>query len=245
MKKVFLPVILVILVFSSTGIHAEEKKEEKRWKDEAELSFVSTNGNSETTTLSAKNLLFYKFSDKLNGEWKITALKSEDDSETTAERYSTGLKLSYLFTQRIYGAVAGGWLQDEFAGFDARYYIGPLIGYKFLAGPKHFLTGEAGANYAREEYTDDNDKDFLEGRAFGRYEYVFTKKTKFSQSMEYLYDFDDTDNYKVNSETALITALAGNFALKTSYEVRYQNRPIPEDLDETDTILTVALVVNF
>jgi putative salt-induced outer membrane protein YdiY len=43
----------------------------------------------------------------------------------------------------------------------------------------------------------------------------------------------------------LITALAGNFALKTSYEVRYQNRPIPEDLDETDTILTVALVVNF
>jgi putative salt-induced outer membrane protein YdiY len=245
MKKIFLLTIFIVLLFAGPGVQAQEKEGEKRWKDEAELSFVSTNGNSETTTLSGKNLLLYNFTDKLSGEWKIAALKSEDDNETTAERYSTDLKFSYLFSERMYGGAVGGWLKDEFAGFDARYYIGPLLGYKFLVGPKHLLSGEVGINYAKEEYTDDTDSDFLEGRAFGLYEYVFTEKTKFTQSLEYLQDFDDTDNYKINSETALITALAGNFALKAGYEVRYQNRPIPEDLDKTDTTVTVALVVNF
>jgi putative salt-induced outer membrane protein len=245
MKKVWLTTIIFIFGFMVTQIQAEETKEDKRWKDEAELSFVSTGGNSETTTLSAKNLLLYKFSEKLTGEWKIAALESEDDDKTTAERYSTDLKFSWQFAERMYGAVTAGWLKDEFSGFDARYYAGPLLGYKFMVGPKHFLFGEGGVNFAKEEYTDDTDNDFLEGRAFGKYEYVFTEKTKFSQSAEYLHDFDDTDNYKINSETALITALAGNFALKTSYEVRYNHRPIPENLDTTDTLLTVALVVNF
>jgi putative salt-induced outer membrane protein len=245
MKKVLLTTIIFIFGFMVAEIQAEEAKEEKRWKDEAELSYVSTSGNTETTTLSGKNLLLYKFTDKLTGEWKIAALRGEDGDVTTAERYSTDLKLSLQFAEQMYGAVAAGWLKDQFSGFDARYYAGPLLGYKFMVGPKHFLLGEGGVNYAREEYTDDSDNDFLEGRAFGRYEYVFTEKTKFSQSAEYLHDFDDSDNYKIKSETALITALAGNFALKTSYEIRYQNRPIPEDLDTTDTLFTVALVVNF
>ena len=245
MKRVSVMVIIIIFGFFVTEIQAEDQKEKKRWKDEAELSFVRTGGNSETTTLSAKNLLLYRFNDRLTGEWKIAALRGEDEDTVTAERYSTDLKLSYDFTERIYGALTSGWLQDEFAGFDARYYAGPLLGYKFLVGPKHFLLAEGGVNYAKEEYIDDTDEDFLEGRAFGKYEFVFTEKTKFTQSAEYLHDFDDSDNYKINSETALITALAGNFALKTSYEVRYQNRPIPESLDTTDTLLTVALVVNF
>jgi putative salt-induced outer membrane protein YdiY len=245
MKKVLLTAIIFIFGFMAAQIQAEETKEDKRWKDEAELSFVSTGGNTETTTLSAKNLLLYQFSDKLKGEWKIAALKSEEENETTAERYSTDLKFSLQFAERMYGAVAAGWLKDEFSGFDARYYAGPLLGYKFMVGPNHFLLGEGGLNFAKEEYTDDTDSDFLEGRAFGRYEYVFTEKTKFSQSVEYLHDFDDTDNYKINSETALITALADDFALKTTYEVRYKHRPIPVNLDTTDTLLTVALVVNF
>jgi putative salt-induced outer membrane protein YdiY len=53
------------------------------------------------------------------------------------------------------------------------------------------------------------------------------------------------ENYKVNSETALISALSGYLSLKASYVIKYNNKPVPETLEETDTILSVALVVNF
>lgn len=136
-------------------------------------------------------------------------------------------------------------MQDEFAGIDSRYYLGPGVGYKFLSGPKHFLAGEAGLNYAKEEYTDDTDKDYLEGRAFAKYEYAFTEKNRFSQSAEFLYDFEDSENYNVNSETAVISALSDYLSLKASYVIKYDNQPVPETLEETDTILAVTLVVNF
>ena len=70
------------------------------------------------------------------------------------------------------------------------------------------------------------------------------KKNKFSQSLEFLYDFDDSDNYRINSETAFITALSNYLSLKTSYEIKHDNEPVPATLKETDTILSVTLVVN-
>jgi len=135
--------------------------------------------------------------------------------------------------------------KDKFAGIDSRYYVGPGAGYNFLTGPKHFLLAEISLNYVNEKYTDDTDKEYLGGRAFAEYEYAFTDKNKFSQSVEYLHDFDDSDNYNVNSETALISALSDYLSLKTSYVVKYDNQPVPSTLKETDTILSVTLVVNF
>ncbi len=88
-------------------------------------------------------------------------------------------------------------------------------------------------------------KDYLGGRAFASYEYAFTEKNKFSQSVEYLYDFEDGDNYNVLSETGLISALSDYLSLKASYVVKYDNEPVPSTLKETDTILSVTLVVNF
>lgn len=229
----------------SSSVSAEEAKTEKRWSDEAELSFVSTSGNTQTTTFAGKNLLKYKFTERLEGKWDIAGLLSEDNDIKTAERYSTNVQLTYLSTQRLYTGLSAGWLKDEFAGFKNKYYVGPLIGYKFFTGPKHFLNGELGLNYTKEEYIDNTEEELVEGRAFGYYEYAFSKKTKFSQSLEYLHDFGGNDNHKVTSLSALTVAITEIFSIKTGYQIRYVNRPVPETLENTDSILTVALVVNF
>lgn len=234
-----------VVLFVVFAVVVKAHGEEKRWSDEAELSFVNTGGNTDVVSLSAKNQLKYKFTEKLAGSWALGALYGESGGEKNAERYFTELRLDYLLTERFYTFGMGGWLKDQFAGFDARYYVGPGIGYKFLTGPKHLLVGETGANYAREEYTDGTNRDYIEGRVFGGYEYAFTEKNRFSQSLEFLYDFDDSENYKVNSVTALISALNSYLSLKASYEVKYNNQPVPETLEKTDTILGITLVVNF
>ncbi len=241
MRRIISLTLLFSLFVMVPGVFAEEKK----WSNQAELSYVDTAGNTEVTSLSAKNLLKYKFTEKLQGSWKLGALFGKSDGEKKAESYLIDPRLDYLVTDRFYLAAIAGWLQDKFAGIDSRYYLGPSMGYKFLIGPKHFLGSEAGLNYVNEEYTNGTEKDYLGGRAFGKYVYSFTETNKLSQSLEFLIDFDDSDNYNVNSETALVSALSSSLSLKTSYVIKHDNQPIPSSLDKTDTVLSLTLLINF
>jgi putative salt-induced outer membrane protein len=237
-------VFIVLLMVLAVGATAEEPAD-KKWKDEAEFLFVQTGGNTDVRTLAFSNMLEYKFSKSLIGVWNISALDTKTDGEQTAERYYTDLRLDYLFTEHWYAYVLGNWLKDEFAGFDQRYTLGPGAGYKILVGPKHFLLAEAGLAYASEDYVVEEDENFAEGRAFGKYEYAFTEKNRFTLASEFLQDFNDTDNYKSNSEVAVISALTDILSLKVAYEVRYQNRPKPSDLEKTDTVFGAAIVVTY
>ena len=242
MKRLRWLIIIFLVCLVSTGAYAEEKK---KWADQAELTLVDTGGNTDVTSLAAKNLLKYTFSKNLLGSWKLAALYGKTDGVKNAENYATEFRMNYTYTDKIYLAGIGGWSKDKFAGIDSRYYIGPAIGYKYLSGPKHFLTGEAGINYVMEEYIDDTDSSYLQGRLFGVYEYAFAKKNRFSQSLEYLHDFSNSDNYNINSETASISAISDSFSLKASHLIKYDNKPVPSTLDDTDSILSVALVANF
>lgn len=238
--RVLMVVSTVVLLLSGIG-YAETEK----WSDEAELSYVNSSGNTELETLAGKNTLKYEFTQDLSGTWKASMLYGKTDDVKTAEQYATEGRLDYKFTDRFFSFVDGGWLKDEFSGIDSRYYGGAGSGYKVLAGEKHFLTTEAGLNYVKEEYTDDSDKDYMEGRLFAGYEYHFSDKDRFSQTVEYLYDFDESENYNIISETSIISAMNDSLSLKVSYLVKYDNRPVPSSLERTDTILTVAMVVNF
>jgi putative salt-induced outer membrane protein len=236
---------LLLLAVAFPVEAGEPSKEEKAWKDQAEFSFVNTTGNTDTTSLAGKNLLEYRFTPGATGSWKVGALYSEDDGRTTAESYSTELRFDRLYTGKSYFYVLGGWSKDRFAGIDHRYYGGGGVGRKFLYGPKHFLAGEVGLNYTREDYVDGSDSDFPTGRTFGKYEYAFTEKNRFLQTLEFLYDFSDSSHFKLNSETALVAALTDVFSLKAGYTVRYDHRPVPAGLERTDTMTSVALVANF
>jgi putative salt-induced outer membrane protein len=235
-------VIILIVAFSSIpAAYGEEKK----WEDEAELSLVDTGGNTEVRSLSANNTLQYSFDENFKGAWELSALYGKSDGVKNAESYSTEVRLDYLFTDQLYAAGIAGWLKDEFAGIEAKYYLGPALGYRLFTGPRHFLLGEVGLNYVTEKYIDNTDEEFIEGRAFGKYEYAFSKKNKFSQSLKFLYNSDDSDDYKVNSQTALISALSDYLSLKVSYEIKYAHKPAIQTLDDTDTVLSLALVANF
>jgi len=236
-------VLLTIAFLSATAGTAAAQ--EKVWEDAAELSYVQTGGNTDVLTFSGNNSLKYDFSEKLTGTWDLGLLYGKTDGEKTAERYYTNLRLDYNMSNRLYCYAMGGWMKDEFAGIDKRIYLGPGSGYKIWTGDKQYLSTEVGLDYAQETYTDGSDNSFLEGRVFGKYEYVFNPKTKFSQTAEYLHNFDDAEKFRINTVTGLITQLTDMFSLKVTYEMNYQNEPSSATLEKTDTIFSVALVVNF
>ena len=247
MNKLFLfiMVLCIGLAIAAASSFAEEKAAEKALSDEGEVSYVQTEGNTKVTTLAVKNLLKYKFTEKLLGSWKAGGVNAKTENVKTAESYFTELRLDYQNTVRLYSFVNAGWQQNKFAGVDEHVYGGVGEGYKFLDGPAHFLVAELGVMYVADTYIDTTKRDYVGGRAFAKYIYAFTEKNKFSQSLEYLNNFDNSQRYNVNSETAVISALSGIFSLKAAYLVNYTNAPVPATLKKKDSITTVALVANY
>jgi len=72
---------------------------------------------------------------------------------------------------------------------------------------------------------------------------MFNEKSRFKQTLEYLYDFDESENWNGISETSIISSLGSIFSLKTSYTIKYDNLPVA-GLEKRDTILGVTLLIN-
>lgn len=230
------------LIFTALLIACKVQAQDQKFQDEAELSYVETGGNSTVSTLAAKNELKHKFNEKFDAAWKIAALNSKSDGIRNAENYSTEARINYSVNSRFYTSFIAGWLKNNYTGIDSRYYFGPAAGYRILLGPKHFFHTETGLDYVSEDYRDNTDNDYLRGRVFSQYEFRFNSKNKFSQTLEYLHDFEQSDNYNIISTSALTSALNSFMSLKTSYEIRIDNLPTPNELKDKDTIFSAALV---
>ena len=94
--------------------------------------------------------------------------------------------VEYLLSEKLFANIAVGWEKDEDAGIENEYYIGPSVGYKILAGPKHHLKSEAGIDYVGEDFLAAETIDYTRGRVLSEYEYAFNEKTKLTQKVEYL-----------------------------------------------------------
>ena len=239
--KIFKIVLFIIIgVCMSSSLFAQEKN----WGNSTELSFVNTSGNTEVTTFAAKDKLSYKFSPKIETILRLSALYGKSDGVKTSENYSAKLKGTYLISERFYTGIVAGWSKDIFAGIDSKISIGPALGYKILTGPTHTLDFEAGVEYVDEKYTDATKNDYFNGRASIEYLYAFSEKSNVGQSLEFNYDFENSDNYDIASVTAVTTALSDMLSLKASYNIIFVNAPVPTTLKKTDTTLSVSLIIN-
>jgi putative salt-induced outer membrane protein len=247
MRTISILCILLTIGPVALGYAEDQVSEKKRFSNETSISLVNTTGNTDTLSLAGKNEMTYLFSENLSGSWIAGAIYNETNGIKETERYYTDLRADYSINDRLYCYGLGSWFQDKFSGFDHRVGIGPGLGYRLLVGPAHFLSVEGGLNYTYENYTDpeEDDDGFWEGRLFTKYEWAFTEKTKFSQRLEYLQSSEESNTWKINSETALITSLTDILALKISYTVLYNNNPLPSELNNTDTIFTTSMVISF
>jgi putative salt-induced outer membrane protein len=233
--------LCVAMLLASTTLWAQEKS----WSDKAEVSFVQTGGNTDVVSFRLKNLLKYSYSEQWSFKWRANALFAKSDGEKSAERYDTELRADYALSPHAYFYGQSGWAQDKFAGLDQRLFGGPGFGYVFLPGIRHVVGVELGGQFAKEGYTDGTYSDFVEGRAFCGYAFLFNDSVTFSQEVEYLHNFGTSGQFNMIAVTAVRTRLTDRFSLRMAYEIRYDNQPTPEELKKTDTLLSVSLVINF
>lgn len=236
-----LAMMIVALVVGLSAI--AEDAPQKPWTGSAELSYVATSGNTDTSSLGLGGELHYK-----PGTWtydfKVSYVEAETDGTKSAEKIGALFGASRPISERLdyYARIA--YLSDKFSGIDSNYSADTGVAWKALTGETQFLDLGAGVGYTSESRTVGEDRDFATGTMFAKYKYVFSTSAEFTDNANYIYDFDNSENWRFLNSAAVTAAVNSIFSLKAYYNIVYLNEPVA-GFEKTDTTTGVSLVAKF
>jgi len=253
---------LLLLAFAASAVNAEEAAESKL-SGSAELGYVITSGNTETSTLNGKLGLTYDeevWKNTFNMDMLRTKAvnKETDEEETTAKRLIIADQYDYKFSARGYGFLAVEYDKDDVSeAYD--HFINYSAGYgRTLIKEKDMgLSFELGLGLRDTEYeslfdetlneyikAEDTQESFA--RVKGNFSWQMTPTAKFTQLLKSDIGLSSDNGDEVTltrSESALLLKINSKFAMKTSYIIEHRSK-VAEGVDKEDTKLAITLVYS-
>ncbi len=214
-----------------------------RWERKAELSLVSTGGNTDTQTLGFGGSLVYR-----PGLWTTEArtafVRTENADVEMAKSFIADLRESRALTTRLEAFGRFGYLVDRFAGIERRSTFDAGLGYKLLTGPVHTLRADAGLGYSKESRVTGDDQSFPLANFGGAYKFQLSKTADLTNAAIATAALDDGDAWRFSNAFALTAVMSRVFSLKLSHDLKFNNAPVAE-FEKSDRLTSVALVAKF
>ena len=207
-------------------------------------SFVGTSGNSDTASTGAD------FSAHRRGLiWQIessaTAVRTNSNDETTAERYLGMLRGQRKLTP-IIGLSTGAKLErDRFSGLDFRSIIDGGLSWALVRHPEWTLDGLTSLAWLHESRTEGAgtiDDPIGVFQLLSRIPFGTAGDT--TQRFTYYPDFKNTSAFRNEVEITAQAAMNAHLALKIGYLLRYSNEPVPS-FKKTDNTTTASVVLRW
>ena len=224
-----------------------------QWTGKAELGFLQSSGNAESTSANAK-LDLKRDAEKWVNTFYVGALYGNNGEFTNAQRYEARYQLDYKINDKLswFGALRGE--KDYFSGFVYQATASTGVAYKFIDTPDTKLAFSIGAGYrrlkpevliksdagevlARIEGEEESDPVGTLGSTF---EHNFTENTKITN--KFMAEAGSS-NTSIQDDLALQVSMSKTLALAVGYGIRYNSDPPPLS-ETTDTLMTVNLVYN-
>jgi putative salt-induced outer membrane protein YdiY len=237
------------------GVTSVQGADTNKWESSAAAGVTLTKGNSDTFlgTLSLSAVRKAERDEVLLGasatygttEQEITlptGVTIEEDETTTANANAFG-QYNHLFTDRFYGGIRLDLLHDAVADVKYRATLSPLVGYYLIKNPTTRLAVEAGPSLIAERVGNESDE-YVALRFAERFEHKFSDRAKVWQSIEYLPQVDDFENYIINAEIGAEAALTTKLSLRGTLQDTYDNVPAP-GRKKNDLKLITSLVYKF
>ena len=263
---------LLSLALSTLLMGADEVKEISSFVTHTELSYVRTQGNTDTTAFSVDFTGTQKIND-IAIKLDLDALYGDEKSIENKNKFLGEINLDYHISDHFTINYLYGYKNDKFSGFDSQQYTGPGVKLIAVASNVHNLDFQANALYSQDDemnsyYTDETKSEQikypypngLEGayldpesgdvRSYtgyiGKFSYNWqiTKSFKFLQEANYRGDFENSDNYFAFSKTAVESKIASILSLGISYKADYTNQP-PAGNVYTDTTFMTSLIIDY
>jgi len=240
----------------SSALRAQDRP--RRIQFTGDVGLVSASGNSSVTTVNVGDKVLIQTADKKRIFTQTFALVyGRSEGEVNASNWRAGTRLDYGLSARLYLFGQLGLDRNRFAGIDRRFEEGAGLAWRVVADAQDLLGLEGGLSLFQQRNTSASDggldDNFTAARAALAYKHDFSKTAFLSQNLEFLPNLNDTDDWRLNSESALVSPISQNVVLKVSYVIRYDHlpplRPPPNPLGErfkqTDRLFTAGVQVTF
>lgn len=239
--------LLTASLAASTLLYAAEATiggEDVKYQAKAELSYVDTSGNTETTSFALEFNGDAKWDDVNTLLLHLDVLQSSSNGKEDNNKWNTSLQYDRDLTEKLYFNYIIAYGEDRFSGFDYKFNTGPGIGYKVLENDVHKLTTQANALYSKDKYDDGNVNEYVSWVVGFEYEWQILENLKFSQTAWFKSQADDFDNNFIYSKTAFESKITDTFAFGVSYKIDYANKP-SAGKEYTDKVLLASLIINY
>lgn len=139
-----------------------------------------------------------------------------------------------------YAGLGANALYDAIAEVDYRVNVYPTLGRYLHKDDVWDLAVEAGPGYLVEKVADiENDGVTL--RFAERYNRAISDTSKIFQSLEYIPEVEDFEDFLLNFNIGIETEIAGGYSVRVALKDRYDNTPA-EGFDENDLNLVVGIL---
>jgi putative salt-induced outer membrane protein len=221
-----------------------------KWETSAGLGFALATGNSESVLFTANFVTQHK-DDKnelrFGADGGYGEARSGSDPNSSMEKntdFAHGLaQYNRLFSEKLYGYVRVDGLYDEIADINYRVALSPGAGYYFIKNERTLLSAEIGPGYIFEKVAGDAN-DYATIRISERFEYKISKTARLVESLEYLPEVTDWNNYILNGLVGLEADVTKKMAVRLLLQDTYDNVPAPGK-KQNDLKLTAGLQYKF
>jgi putative salt-induced outer membrane protein YdiY len=228
------------------------------WSDQAEMSFVLTAGNSESTTLGFKNELKRTW-EKALFSFKLAAIRAESttflrtaigtpdnfvfiedkESSLTAENYLAALRYDRNISDFLFAYGGGSWERNRFAGVENRSIVEGGLGNVWVDREEvKFKTTYALTYTDQEDVVEvpDGDGTFAGVRLGWDYLHQFGASTTYVNTLILDDNLEDTSDWRGDMVNSLAVAMNKRLALKASLKWLYDAQPSFEAVPLQDVL---------
>lgn len=275
--------LLALFTATSTRPLAAQDSEAFAWDNTSELSFVSTGGNAASSTLGLKAALTgsgngntFKFEVggiRAESEFRTrTAVGTEGSfqvreeirSEVTAESYFAKARYERDLGKAFFFA-GSGWDRNTFAGVQNRFGTVAGLGAALVEGDSGHLKADLGATYTIQKDVSPApgaDEGFGGLRFSIDASRVLSETATLGTVVILDENLENTDDLRADWQTSLTVSISQGLALKTSFQLLFDNLPasvglplettggaatgvtVPVPGNDLDRIFTLTLVIK-
>jgi putative salt-induced outer membrane protein YdiY len=196
-----------------------------QWDVSVALGLTATKGNSDTVQVSLTGRADKKW-DNNELHLGIDGTYGEQNDVKNNESIGAFAQLNHLLTERwyVYGRVEA--LHDAIADIEYRVALSPGIGYYIIKDAQTSLSVEAGPGVIFEKQGPD-DHQYFTARIAEKFEHKFNDRVRIWESVEFLPQVDHVENYIINAEAGIESALSKAWALRLVLLDTYDHEPAP------------------
>jgi putative salt-induced outer membrane protein len=236
-----LPLILALLGADTVKVAPPKPSPIKFTGD---VGYVATSGNSSVQTLNIGDRISAKFGGTTLSQ-QFAVVNGRSKGQTIVSLWRASVRIDAAVAKRWAVYTSLNYERNTFAGLASRTSAVTGLSSEVVKTAKDRLVFEGGLSLTAQRAVvgKGSSLDFLGGRAASVYERRIGPRALLRQAIEFLPNFKQSEDLRINTESSLLAPLTRQVGIKLAYAIRFDGLPNP-GYQGTDRLFTSGIQIS-